>query len=76
MITALGYLADACVLATYFFLARTGRPRAFHWANAIGCVPIIIGEVALGAYVPLVLTVTFGVLGWFGVWTTRKRCTT
>lgn len=65
--TILGYIADAWILGTYALLARTGRERPFHWANAIGCAPIIVLEVQAGAYVPLVLTSVFGAIGWFGV---------
>jgi hypothetical protein len=67
MVTALGYLADAWILGTYLVLARTGRARPFHAANALGCLPILAGEIATGAFVPMVLTVVFGVVGWLGV---------
>lgn len=72
IVTLAGYLADAWVLTTYAILARTSRALAFHWANAIGCVPIILGELALRAYVPLVLTSVFGALGWVGVLRRQK----
>lgn len=71
MISTLGYIADAWILATYAILARGGAERPFHWANAIGCVPIIIGELILGAYVPMVLTIAFGAIGWYGLYSTR-----
>lgn len=67
MLTAIGFVADLWILGTYALLARTGRALPFHWANAIGSVPIVFGEIVLGAYVPLVLTATFGVIGVFGV---------
>lgn len=68
ILTVLGYLANAWVIVTYSVLTLTGRhARAFHAANAIGCVPVIAGEVLVGAYVPLVLTAFFGVMGWVGL---------
>lgn len=67
VVTLVGYCADLWIVATYLLLARTGRERPFHWANAVGCVPIIATEVAVGAWVPLVLTVAFGAFGWIGV---------
>lgn len=70
-VDVVGYVATAWILIAYFVLARTGRQQPFHWANAVGSVPIIVGEVAVGAYVPLVLTVTFGALGWVGVFSHR-----
>lgn len=71
MISTLGYIADAWILAMYAILARGGAERPFHWANAIGCLPIIIGELILGAYVPMVLTVAFGAIGWYGLYSSR-----
>lgn len=71
MLSVLGYASTAWILLTYGVLARTGKVRAFHLANAVGCVPIGIGEVLLGAYVPLVLTASFGALGWLGLFKGR-----
>lgn len=65
--TLVAYLADAWVLATYLLTAR-GRPaRWFHWANAVGAGPIAYTEVVTGAFAALVLTVTFGLIGAYGV---------
>lgn len=66
-LTALAYLADVAVLGTYAMVARGGSVRPFHWANALGCFPIIGVEIVAGAWPPLVLTATFGALGWVGV---------
>lgn len=67
MVTLVGYLADAWILGAYAMLARKGRAAPFHWANALGCLPIIATELAVDAYVPMVLTATFGVIGWLGI---------
>lgn len=65
--TVLGYIATVWILTTYAVLVRCSNPRPFHWANAVGCVPLIVGEIAVGAGPPLVLTTAFGVVGWVGV---------
>lgn len=72
--TLLGYAADAAVIATYAVLALTGRSRAFHWANALGCFPVAYTEIAAGAHVALILTAFFGLVGWVGVFS-RKALT-
>lgn len=66
--TVLAYIADAWILGTYALMSWRGRfTRWFHLANAIGCAPIIAIEVAVGAWPALVLTASFGALGWFGL---------
>lgn len=65
--TDLAYLADAVILVTYFLTTKSRPVRWFHWANAIGCVPIIATEVIASAWPPLVLTAAFGAIGWMGV---------
>lgn len=66
-LTIVAYLADVAILVAHFLTTR-GRPvRWFHWANAIGCFPVIGSEVVVGAWPPLVLTASFGVIGWAGV---------
>lgn len=70
--TFLAYLADGWILGTYGLMAwRPRRVRWFHLANGVGCAPIIAIEVAAGAWPALVLTASFGALGWFGLWKTR-----
>ncbi len=71
-LSVLAYGADAAVLATYWHLARTGSARPFHWANAIGFVPLAATEIVAHVYPPLVLTVAFGALGILGLIRTRK----
>lgn len=72
MIRLLGYLADVWILGTYAVMtARPQHARSFHWANAIGCVPLLVAEVNAGLWQVVAITGTFGVLGWFGVWRTR-----
>lgn len=67
ILTAVAYLADAVILGSYGFLARTGRSRPFHWANAVGCVPLLAVEVVAHAWPPLVLTAAFGAIGLAGL---------
>lgn len=67
MIFLLAYLADVAICFTYLRLARTERARPFHWANAVGCVPIIVTELLLHAYAPLILTAFFGAVGIVGL---------
>lgn len=68
MITVLAYIADAWVLGTYALMSyRRDKARWFHLANGVGCIPVMATEVAVGAWPPLVLTASFGALGWFGL---------
>lgn len=72
MLLALGIVADVFILSTYALLSFTGNARAFHWANALGCVPLLVAEVRVGLWQVVVITGTFGVLGWVGVWTAKR----
>jgi hypothetical protein len=63
----LAYLGSAVVLVTYFVMVRKGIERPFHWANALAFPPLLATEIAADAYAAMVLTVSFGILGWIGV---------
>ena len=65
---SLGYIADVWILGTYALLSRTGKARPFHWANAVGCFPLLLAEYYAGLWQVMVLTGTFGALGWLGLW--------
>lgn len=67
IISALAYLADAWILATYALTTRRRPVRWFHWANAVGCAPILAVEAVAGAWPPLVLTAAFGAIGCVGL---------
>lgn len=67
------YVSDAFVLGTYALLARTGRALPFHWANALGAVPLLVVEVTTEAWPVVPLTLTFCVLGWVGVITEARH---
>ena len=69
-LSALVYVLDAWVLGTYALLAKRGKARPFHWANAVGAIPTVTFEVLVHAWPIIPLTGTFGVLGWVGVWST------
>lgn len=71
--TLLAYAADAWILISYALLSRTGRTRPLHLANAVGCVPLLAGEISAGLWQVVVITGTFGALGWLGLWKERKR---
>jgi hypothetical protein len=63
----LGYVSDVWVLSTYFWLAHRSKTLPFHWANALGAVPLLVAEYQLGAWQVIPLTGTFCLLGWFGL---------
>lgn len=67
MLANLGWAATAWVLGTYALMARTGRARPFHLANALGCIPLIALNVTAGVWPAVVLNVTFGMLGWLAL---------
>ena len=75
MIQLAGYIADAWVILAYGYLARTSEVRPFHYANAVGCFPVMGTEIVVGAWVPLVLTAFFGALGWYGLISKTKTNT-
>lgn len=76
MLDALGYASGVWILTTYAVLSRTGRARPFHLANALGCVPVLITEAIGGVGPAMLLTGAFGALGWFGLWSTRRKAMT
>lgn len=73
MIFILAYIADVAIVAAYLYFARTGRARPFHWANALGCLPVIATEIVAHAFPPLILTAFFGLGGWYGIVKRRER---
>lgn len=77
IVTLISYAVDAWLLFTYFRLGigDTG-PRPFHWANALGGPVLIVGTLVTVGWVPiLVLTIAFTLLGWLGLYNTRKART-
>lgn len=67
----LGYAADVAILGTYAWLTHRGSARPFHWANALGCVPLLVAEVGARLWQVVVITGTFGALGAVGAWKER-----
>lgn len=68
VINVLAYIADFCIIGSYFLMVR--RPslsKLFHWANAVGSVPLILVEGFTGAWAVMPLTIAFGCIGWYGV---------
>jgi hypothetical protein len=72
-LSLLSYTADLAIIGTYFLLARTGKVRAFHWANALGCFPLLAGEVIVRAWPVFPVTAFFGLAGWYGLWVERRK---
>lgn len=68
MISIIAFAASAAILVAY----ASGNVRRLHQANALGCFPIIISEIVVGAYPALVLTAAFGVIGWVALWRDRR----
>lgn len=62
-----GYVADVWILGTYALMVSGKPQRWFHWANAIGCAPLVIAEIGAGLWQVVAITGTFAVLGWMGV---------
>jgi len=73
MIAVVAYAADAAILGTYAFMAVRGRPTPFHWANALGAVPLIAVEISAHAWPVVPVTASFGLIGWYGVLTTKRQ---
>lgn len=67
MLDLIAFVTDAVILTTYFLMAR-GRPALwFHWANALGCIPLLVVEATSHAWPVMPLTAAFGLIGWAGV---------
>lgn len=60
-------VADFAILGTYARVSVGRSVRPFHWANAIGAVPVVALEVLTGAWAVIPLTATFGLLGVTGL---------
>lgn len=72
MLKLIADIATANIIGTYVLAAlHPERQRPFHWANAIGCVPLIAVEAMAGVGQAVVLSAMFGAAGWLGVWRTR-----
>ena len=66
--------ANAVIIACYFNLATDPSKesrRSFHWANALGCFPVLAVEFMTGAWSVVPLTACFGIIGWIGVFRGR-----
>ncbi len=63
----LAWVADVAILGSYYLFTTRGYERPFHWANALGCIPLLAVEVTAGAWQVVPVTAAFGVIGWVGV---------
>ena len=66
-LSALAYLADAVLISAYWWLVRGHSERPYHWANALGAVPLLAVEITARAWPLVPITGMFGVVGWIGV---------
>ncbi len=69
LLDIVAYAASIWIVVVYFLLAHKGPQfaRRFHWANALGAIPVLATEVIAHAYPPMVLTVSFGTIGFLGL---------
>ncbi len=66
-LSIIAWVLNIWVVATYAMMVR-GRWSEFRFdlANAIGFIPTALINVLAGVYPPLVLTVSFGLIGAYG----------
>lgn len=65
----LGYIGAGVALLSYFGMTLGWwKPIVFDWANATTVFPITASAIQHGAYVGVILPVTFGVIGWLGIY--------
>lgn len=72
------WIATAVILGTYAGMQRGYSSRAFDWANAIGCVPLVAMDLIVGAVPAAVISVCFGAIAWYGIlaaWREKRRLT-
>ena len=55
------------VLSTYALSALTGNALPFHWANALGGIPLIAVQIRGRVFQPMVVTAAFTIIGWVGI---------
>lgn len=68
VLTAVAYVVNVVIIGTYLAAAQ-GRPlRWFHWANALGALPLLAYEVVVGAWAVMPLTAAFGTIALVGLW--------
>lgn len=67
---AICYAADFAIIVTYGLVRR--NPRWFDWANVLSSPVIIVTEVATGAYPVMPITVFFGAIAGWHLWTDRR----
>jgi hypothetical protein len=66
-LTTLAWILNIWVVLTYLMMVR-GRWSEFRFdlANALGFIPTALINVLAGVYPPLVLTISFGLIGAYG----------
>ena len=63
----LAWVADVAILGSYYLFVSRGWERPFHWANALGCIPLLVVELQSGATQVVPVTAAFGLIGWYGI---------
>ena len=68
MIDILAWVAAAVALVAYFCLAggRVGM-RVFNWSEFVAAIPLAVSAVDHHAYPALVITVSYGAIGLYGL---------
>ncbi len=69
---AAGWIGSGFVLTAYALSVHYYEARWLHLGNALGSIGIGWSAASVGAWPSLVLTVCFGVIGWVGLWVTRR----
>jgi len=73
-LTISAYIATAWCILTYIQLARGAWPlKPNLWANAVGGIPILIGNIAVGYWPAVILEIFFTSAGWLGLWHFRRK---
>lgn len=66
MIAAAALVATVWIVGAYARSTRTGNPRPFALANAVGCLPILLAAAVAGAWATMPITAAFGAIGAWG----------
>ena len=72
ILNGVAFLASLNILASYFYaLKHKGNLTWLNWANALGAIPLFLVELHTRAWSPMLLTLAFGGMGFFGILKTK-----
>lgn len=66
-LTVLGYLGAVIVLSCYALSIHLGNPTIFNFANVIGGLMMIGGQIRAGVWYGAFVTGTFALIGAYGL---------